>query len=202
MGLMAGLGKALGVAGFVALLGFLMCLAKVVPRAATDGFSIAFGSTLGQVTSGLGIAAIVLIAVSMRLTPSPPLTLDEIYERIYRKAERRGLGALTEREKVIYQGRNYFVYIEGDGFDGGVDNMGVENVQATFPTLEFLGLHELRKITEEYFDILEKHPDNASQAETDEYFRKCRALEQRARGAGLMSIPERLEAYWNANGRR
>ncbi|MDV7141668.1 hypothetical protein R3X27_03125 [Tropicimonas sp. TH_r6] len=128
--------------------------------------------------------------------PKEDVSGQTLHEQLYYKAyeKSRNPKTMTKRESVTYNAYALYLYIEGDGLDGGIDNMGANEARQALWALSELGLNKLAKEIERFIDYFEQ-TEPKTQEDTSRHFRYCREIYGRIVSLGFDEIPRRLDDY-------
>jgi len=125
---------------------------------------------------------------------------EAVYEAVRETRKRAGAGALTPVEMTCESCWLLSSYIEADGPEGGVSNMGAAKARAAAPALVQIGLARCATLLNEFLDQYEEfdrfpHSEDADRKflETSDFYA------QELRKAGFHQLPDRLDAYLEKN---
>ncbi len=120
---------------------------------------------------------------------------EAVYNRAYAKSSDGE--SLTEQELVTLNAYALYIYIDGDGMDNGIGNMGADCARLALPALRTLGLDELAHELEVFINNQDSllYIDEEERPQIDAYFEYCETVKLRLDAFGFESIPARLYEY-------
>ncbi|NBD29207.1 MAG: hypothetical protein GVY31_04100 [Alphaproteobacteria bacterium] len=125
---------------------------------------------------------------------------EVVYEAARETRNRAGAGALTPVELTCESCWLLYSYIEGDGPEGGVSNMGASKARAAAPALVQIGLARCATLLNEFLDQYEEFDRFPHSEEGDRQFLETSDLyAEELRQAGFDELPDRLDAYLEKN---
>lgn len=144
----------------------------------------------------LGALGLVLVVVALVFLIRHRKARQPLHEQVYRQAWDKAPEARNEAEQLCFEAQSLHLYLTADGLDGGIGNMGEDEVRRALPSLKLLGLEDVAREIAAFLEIYEAMAGigDMDQETTDEYFETEKQVYQRI-AYDLRDIPERLDRY-------
>ncbi|SFJ45080.1 hypothetical protein [Celeribacter neptunius] len=144
----------------------------------------------------VGALGFVLVLVALLFFLRQRKSRQPRHEQLYRQAWEKDPAERTEAEQLCFDAQSLHLYLTAGGLDGGIGNMGEDEVRRALPALKVLGLESVAQEISAFLEIYEAMVGigDMDQETTDEYFETEKQVHQRI-AYDLRDIPNRLDRY-------